>query len=252
LQIYNSLKSKKIMLSYNYIYIGVLIFILFFGGFTFTHFGRFEFTSTNGPVNLLIGANDNATGGFKSAVFEKGKIGYIKNSDTLTYIQKGDYYKAKAIEWIEDHPLDWVFLMPLKLLHAFGWDDITLSTFLGFNELNFGRALRNLFDGNINSSTSVQKSVFSYFFYFLIQFLHHLFYYIILISILIGIYILIKHKVCNDGINVILLFSFNLIIIILIIFGSPRFKYPIFILLLPFAASYLDLKLGIGNNRIEK
>ena len=94
LQIYNSLKSKKIMLSYNYIYIGVLIFILFFGGFTFTHFGRFEFTSTNGPVNLLIGANDNATGGFKSTVFEKGKIGYIKNSDTLTYIQKADYYSG--------------------------------------------------------------------------------------------------------------------------------------------------------------
>jgi hypothetical protein len=32
--------------------------------------------------------------------------------------------------------------------------------------------------------------------------------------------------------------------------GTPRYKYPMFILLLPFAASYIDMKFGLRKQKI--
>ena len=65
-QLFSSVKNNKIILRYFYVYTGTLTFIILFGGFTFLHFSKFEFTSTTGPVNLLLGASDDATGGFNS------------------------------------------------------------------------------------------------------------------------------------------------------------------------------------------
>ncbi len=101
IQIFTSIKKKKLLFKFFHIYSGTLVFIILFGGFTYSHFGKFEFTSTTGPVNLLLGANDDATGGFNSTVFEKGKAGYIEYLDSLTYIQKGEFYQEQAVKWIE-------------------------------------------------------------------------------------------------------------------------------------------------------
>ncbi len=128
IQIFTSIKKKKILFNYFYIYSGTLLFIILFGGFIYSHFGKFEFTSTTGPINFLLGANDDATGGFNSMVLEKGKAGYIENPETLTYIQTGEFYQDQAIRWITDNPLKWLSLAPLKLLHSYGWDDISVSS----------------------------------------------------------------------------------------------------------------------------
>ena len=252
LQLYVSYKNKKLSKSYFYLYGGIFIFILCFGGWTYSHFGKFEYSSTTGPVNLLIGANDDATGGFKSTVFEKGKAGYIEHPETLTYIQKDNFYRDKAFTWIKENPLKWISLAPLKLLHAFAWDDIAMSSLLGFQEINFGRALKNLFAGNTTSTKLENESVIRYIFYFFILFLHHLYYYLLLGAIGFGIFHIIKNKLSNDGIKLILFFSLISILLIMVIFGSPRFKYPIFILLLPFSAYYLNLKFVEGKQYFEK
>jgi len=73
LQIIFVLREKKFQFHYFYFYSGVVLFILLFGTFTYTHFGKFEFTSTTGQINLLLGANDDASGGFNSTVLEEGK-----------------------------------------------------------------------------------------------------------------------------------------------------------------------------------
>jgi hypothetical protein len=243
LQIYVSYKNRKISISYFYLYSGVFVFILCFGMWTYSHFGKFEYSSTTGPVNLLIGANDNATGGFKATVFEENKAGYIENPETLTYIQKGEFYKEKAITWIKENPIRWLSLTPLKLLHAFAWDDISISSLLGFQELNFGRALRNLFTGSSTTSELEKASFTTYIFYFFILFLHHLYYYLLLAAAFLGIIHLVKNKFSNDGVKLILFFSLFTILTITIIFGTPRFKYPMFILLLPIAANYINTKI---------
>jgi hypothetical protein len=242
LQVYKGYKIRKLVPSYFYIYIGVFIFIIVYGGWTYSHFGKFEFTSTTGPVNLLIGANDNATGGFNATVFEKGNQGFIESPDTLNYLETGEFYQNQALEWIVKHPVKWISLAPLKFIHTFGWDDIALSSLLGYSDLNFGRALKNILDGK-EAGLSV--------YYFLFFSINHIYYYLILVSIILSIIHLKKNNLSEEGIKLILLYSLISIFIIMIVVGTPRYKYPVFILLLPFAAYYLQMMFGLHKQVSE-
>jgi hypothetical protein len=239
---FQSYKNKKILLNYFYFYSGVLFFILLFGSFTYTHFGKFEYTSTTGPINLLLGANDNATGAFNSTVLETDKAGFIENPDSLTYLQKGEFYKEQAFKWIAENPGKWLLLGPMKLLHTFAWDDVSLSSLVGMANVNFARVMKIIlleydFDKAIPDSTTFYKAL-----YLSILILHHLFYYFLLIAILAGVYKYLRKRKYNKNINLILLFCAIAILMIMITVGAPRYKYPMFILLLPFAANYLTTK----------
>ena len=66
------------------------------------------------------------------------------------------------------------------------------------------------------------------------------------------IYKYFKEKDFDKIINLILIYSSIAILMIMITVGTPRYKYPIFVILLPFAASYLEMRFGIGKSRIEK
>lgn len=252
IQIFISIKNKKILFNYFHVYTGTLIFIILFGGFTFLHFGKFEFTSTTGPINLLLGANDDATGGFNSSVYEKGKAGYIEYPDSQTYIQKGEFYQAQAIKWIADNPVKWVSLAPMKLFHAFGWDDISLSSLLGYNDTNFLRVIRVLIsDRDLNKALPNSNLTYKAL-YFSILITSHFYYYLLLFAIALGIYHVFKKKINTDVTRLILLFSLFAALMIMITVGTPRYKYPMFILLIPFAAYYLEMKFGFGKQSIER
>jgi hypothetical protein len=252
IQLFMSIKNKKLLFNYFHIYTGTLIFIILFGGFTFLHFGKFEFTSTTGPVNLLFGANDDATGGFNSIVFEKGKAGYIEYPDSLTYIQKGKFYQEQAIKWITENPVKWISLALLKFFHTYGWDDISLSSLLGFGDTNFAREIRILISKRGLSDSLSDTTLLDRVLYFSVLILSHLFYYSLLVAIAFGIYNLFKKKLSTNSTSLILFFVFFATLMIMITVGTPRYKYPMFILMLPFAASYLEMKFGFGKPNNEK
>ncbi len=150
------------------------------------NFGHFEFTSTTGPINLLLGANDDATGGFNSTVLEKGKAGYIEFTDSLTYLQKDEFYQRQAVNWITENPGRWLLLAPMKLIHTFAWDDISLSSLLGMSNTNFARVIKIIllefeFDKALpNTYCILQSCVFNTF---------NLTSYILLLSALLQFYI---------------------------------------------------------------
>ena len=249
IQIYQFIKCRNIFFSYFHVYTGTIIFIILFGGFTFLHFGQFEFTSTTGPVNILIGANDDATGAFNAAVFEKGNAGYIEFPDSLTYIQKGKFYQDKAKDWIVQNPITWISLAPVKFLFAYGWDDISISRLLGYSDTNFLHVMRVLltdkdFDKALTKTNTIQKIL-----YFLILIFSHLYYYFVLLAIAYGIYYIHKQKSNGDLTNLILLFTLFATLMIMITVGTPRYKYPMFILLLPFAAYYIDMKFRVSDRK---
>jgi 4-amino-4-deoxy-L-arabinose transferase-like glycosyltransferase len=251
-QIFYSIKERKLYSKYSYVYIGTLIFILTFGGIIYSHFGRFEFTSTTGPVNLLIGANDDATGGFNATVHQPGKSGYIENSNQLTYIQKGEFYEEQAVKWIKENPDKWLLLPPIKLLHAYGWDDVAISTLLGFDDTNFLRVIRILYTEKNLEKALPDKTTNEKVIYLLVLTITHLFYYFLLIAAAIGIYKMFRQKNNNELFQIILLFILFATVMIMITVGTPRYKYPMFILLLPFAAYYLQTKFKLGVIKVGK
>ena len=250
LQILATIKTKKIIFDYFLIYAGTLTFIMLFGLFTYSHFGRFEYTATTGPVNLLIGANDDATGGFNSIIYEKGKAGYLENPGALTYLEKGAFYREQALKWIEENPLKWLLLTPMKLIHSYGWDDISLSYLLGY-DVNFLRVVKIVFEeGSFNNAlpdTSLTEKIL----YFTILISSHFYYYSLLTAIVLGIFYLYKRKLLSDPMKLIILFTFFSTLMITIVVGTPRYKYPTFILLLPFAANFIQLKFESGKKDNE-
>ncbi len=241
-------RSKKIIPNFFYVYSGVIVFLIIFSSFIKFNFGHYEVSSTTGPINLLLGANADATGAFNSTVLQKNHAGYIEFSDSLTYLQKGEFYQHQAVDWIIENPVRWILLAPMKLFHTFAWDDISISSLLKINDTNFARIMKIiLLESDFNKAIP-NTSTFYKIFYLSILILHHLFYYLLIISIISGIYKFVKNNLSSEGTNLILNFCLVVIIMIMITVGAPRYKYPMIILLFPFASFYLSTKFRIGEH----
>jgi hypothetical protein len=220
---------------------GILLFILLFGGFNYLHFKRFIFTSSTGPVNLLLGANETATGGFDARVYENGNAGYIANPDSMTYIQKGDFYFKQSTEWIERNPVKWIGLMSMKLIHTFVYDDIAISALAGAEEWNLIKSVKNIFTGSWNNVLP-SKYFHTNTVYVLIQILHHFYYFLLIYLSIFWFVDQVKKKNFDEYIVIHLLFVLIGILMIMVTVGTPRYKYPFIIVMIPFISSYLKPK----------
>jgi hypothetical protein len=217
----------------------VIIFISIFGLFNQLHFGRFIFTASTGPINILMGANDNATGGYKDEVFKPGNTGYLANGDSMTYSEKNDFYTDKSLDWITSHPLRWLGLIPMKLVHTFIWDDITVSYLLDSGDWDFAKTVKYLwidksFKNILPDASLVKKIIF-----FTVEGIHLIYYYILIALTIIGILIYKKNILKSEIVPIIILYVLLGIVMILLVVGNVRFKYPYMIILLPFAANYI-------------
>jgi hypothetical protein len=249
---YQFIKGKKLKLKIISVYTGTALFIVLFGSFTYSHFGNFEFTSTTGPVNLLLGANDDATGGFNATVHEKGKIGYLENPESMTYKQKGDFYFNQAAKWIKENPEKWITLIPMKIIHSFVWDDVSVTALFNVKNWSLLKSIKKIFIEKELSAILPNSNLGIILIYVFVQFVHHLFYFISLYMIILGIADYFKGKNRSRELNLILIFSLISMLFIVATVGTPRYKYHIMILLLPFAADYFERKLFRGRKEIAK
>jgi len=218
---------------------GVVIFVSLFGLFNHLHFGRFIYTASTGPINILIGANDNATGGYRDDVFKHGNEGYLANGDSMTYSEKNDFYTEKSLNWITSNPIRWLGLMPMKLVHTFIWDDITVSYLLDSGDWDFAKIVKYLWIDksirNILPDASLTKKLI----FFTIEGIHLIYYYILLALCIIGIITYKKNILKSEIVPIIILYVLLGIVMILIVVGNVRFKYPYLIIFMPFAASFI-------------
>jgi hypothetical protein len=237
--IYSKIKFKK---SFPVIWLtcGVITFISVFGLFNYLHFGRFIYTASTGPINILMGANDDATGGYKDEVFKPGNLGYLANGDSMTYSEKNNFYSEKSLNWITSHPLGWLALMPMKLTHTFIWDDITVSYLLDSGKWDFAKIVKYLWIDKSFKNILPDASLIKKIIFFTVEGIHLIYYYILLALCIIGIITYRENILKSEIVPVIFLFVLLGIVMILIVVGNVRFKYPYMIILLPFAANYLN------------
>jgi hypothetical protein len=238
---YQVLRDKKLFLNSIPVISGIILFIILFGSFNYSHFGRLIFTSTTGPVNLLLGANETATGGFNSRVFDKGNAGFIENPDTMTYTQKGDYYFNQATDWIQQNPVKWITLMPMKLIHTFAYDDIAISSLAGAGNWNLFMSVKNLLKGDYKN-THPSENFLSNVVYIALQVFHQIYYYLLLIILFLWLVDFIKQKTFKEYNLIHILFFIVGILMIVFTVGAPRYKYPFIIVMMPFVASFIKEK----------
>ncbi len=228
----NKIVPKKLLLYLT----GVSFFILIFGAITYYNFNYFIFTSVTGGYNLLIGANDLANGGYNDHVFEKGNLGYIPDTAKKTFVEKDKIWRNESIDWINKNKLKWIGFMPLKIIHTYIWDDITLNHILKMPNLNFAAFVKYIIKGRSISNIFHGYSTIRIILYFILEALNLLYYYALLLLIFIGVKSVSKAKMWNPNLLILVVFFFLGLIITMIIFGGARYKYPYIILLLPFAA----------------
>ena len=182
-ELFSGMKLKNIVKEIGQLVSGTLLFIGLFGLFNYSHFGRFIFTSTNGPVNLLIGANNDATGAYNERVFEQGKIGFIPQPEKKTYVVKENYWFEQATKWIYNHPIKYVSLFPLKIVHMFIWDDFSVSKLMELKDWNLYRVMKNIITGSSEPLLD-NKPLLIKISYFTLLILHHLYYFSIILLFL--------------------------------------------------------------------
>lgn len=244
-------KEKKFNLDIFKIASGTLLFIILFGCFNYWHFGRFIFTSTTGPVNLLLGANDTATGGFNARVYEQGNIGYIARPDTLTYRQKGEFYYHQATTWIKQNPGKWLLLAPLKLIHTFSYDDISISTISDLGNWNIITSIKNLVkDRNFNNILP-KEPFYVKLIYLLLEIIQHIYYYFLILILAFWILRKIRERNFSEFSLLHLFFVLIGLLMIMITVGTPRYKYPFIIIMIPFISSYIQIRF-LNKINIEK
>jgi hypothetical protein len=226
--------------------------IRFLGGFLFTlaligaiaklHTGYFVPLPTNGGINILIGANDDATGAFNDRVSEPGKAGYISNPDSLTFRDKERFVRDVALQWIGRHPWRWVGLVPSKLFHLFGRDDWAIPALLNSDRWNAYSIAKLYFKEHRPQDIFAGESPFFIVAFIAIFILHHIYYYI-LIGLM--IYQFRYYRKRNLGFVIqrnttIYLFVLLGIVFTLCTVGTPRYHYSFIIILIPTIAPMID------------
>ncbi len=239
--IYNSAKVSKKVLTFS---TGAILFFLIIGTATYISSGHFVISSVNYGTNLLIGANDDATGAFNDRVFNEGKAGFINNPQSKTYIEKQRYWYGRALNWIMENPIEWIKNFPVKLVHIYIWDDYAISPLLHMQDWNLYRIMKQIVIEENSEKLFVDTPIYKRILYISLQILHHIYYFLI---VLIFIFLVIKKfkyiKLEKANILLLIVIGFSLFIP-LISFGDPRFKYPYILLMMiiisPYISSFLS------------
>ena len=108
---------------------GAALVIALIGTSTQRRFGDFVYQAQTMGINMLMGANDDADGGYVAEVYEEGKPGYIPEGSGVNYAQKDALFKQRAIEWMKAHPARFLSLIPSKLFYVLATDTYGGSAF---------------------------------------------------------------------------------------------------------------------------
>jgi hypothetical protein len=242
----NPIETRKIL----FVSVSFVFFTFSYGLINKLNSDVFLLTGTTGSINILMGANDFATGTYTNNFLSKGELGYIDNEEFLTYSEKSGIWKDRAANWIIKNPFAWLKLLPKKIFHLFAYDDWSINTLLNTVDWNLPRIGKEIF---VNDSWEIKKSDYSTTFWLLltiVYFIHHLFYYSMFTIILLYFLNVVRKKIkLNKCLEYIIIgYVIMGIIATIAAVGVSRYKYPYFIMLIiiisPFAYQLLvnDIK----------
>lgn len=206
----------------SFITVGLAAFIIILGSLLKTSSGYFIYSSSTGPINILMSANDKANGGFYPNITEKGEPGYIPGGEKLNYLQKQDTLQSRAISWIKAHPMKWISFIPNKIVLLLKGDDIAVSRLVSpdFNYQKFLKIIKH--DPSVAGNYSI-----GFLFGWLILWLYqNLFYFASLIFLIFGFRKLSKNCLKNPHLKMFLIYAALGIIITLVANADVRYKYP--------------------------
>jgi hypothetical protein len=223
-----------------FLFAGAILFFIVFGTITYTTSDHIVVTSVNYGTNLLIGANDDASGAYNDKVFQEGKLGFINNPETKTYIEKQQLWSAQALNWIKENPIDWLKIFPLKLAHIFIWDDYAISPLLNMQDWNLYIIMKNLLIERNQEVLMSDVPLHTKIVYIALQIIHHLYYFMIVIMFFFFSIKNFKSLMQDKLFRLVLMVIGFGVLIPLLSFGDARFKYPYILLMMMIISPFLN------------
>jgi hypothetical protein len=222
--------------------VSCLFTLLLIGAITKLHMGYFVPLPTNGSYNILIGANDDATGAYNDRVFQPGKAGYFNSLDSLTFLEKEQFSREAAFKWMAQHPWRWLGLVPAKLFHLFGRDDWAIPALVNTDQWNIYTIAKLFFKEHREQEIFSGESTAFIITFIILFVLHHLFYYTLIGMMTYQFWYYKNHHlnfafVRNKAIYLFVLIG---ICITLCSVGAPRYQYSFIVVLIPTIAPMID------------
>ncbi len=210
---------------------------------------KVQFPSTSG-LNLLIGANDYASGGYDNIIFLPGYEAHISEDEKITFYERNARYTEMAVNWIKENPFKWISLIPAKIWHLIRSDIYAIERLTGLN-MGLKSAFKILSSSSDSNETQAQNpSTSILILFFILLILNHIYYFGYVFLFFSALFR--KSGILTNILSLeILLFIAGVFLLNMITFGSERFKYPLMIsgiiLLAPIVESWLRNK----KNEIE-
>ena len=194
---------RRQLLNAAVLYLALLATVLPWTARNYVALGAPVFVSTNGGVNLLIGNNPSATGGYMEEDALLAERGFTL-ADQVAADQRA---KALAREWIAEHPRRALELMPHKALLLWAWD----------GEADW--AYRIGFAGYQQAAGGFRAA----------RVVNQVFYFAIIALFLISTFMLPRRlaQLTRPWVLFGYLFAIYTTLIALVIFGAPRFHFPV-------------------------
>ena len=191
--------------------VGIFIANIGIGLFNISNNGHFMISASTSGVNLIMGANNYADGSYNDSCFEKGQLGDLSEyKGELNVFTRDSIYKNRAIEWIKNHPGDYLKLIPIKITRLWIGDS--------YQEM--------IFNPSYKEDVSFHKRIIK-----IITF--SISYYIILLLAIVGM--IISRKKFFRELGVWTLPIIGACIMHAILYGGMRYHYPYIPLLILFA-----------------
>lgn len=202
--------------------------------------GYSAFVSPVSGKNIMMSASDHvdSTEG-ANAVFKEGNEGYLPNANSMTFIEKNNYWLAKSSDWISSNFGSYLSQTPAKLFHIYASDANYIYSYymnLPFNgNGDFSTIMKNFFTFNFSALSWVDSvMLFDHFVYWLT----------LLITAVASIFFVVTKKHRR---SVISLLIFPVVSTLIYLFGSTNSSMhvifmPIFIMISAAGISELLMK----------
>ena len=216
--------------------LGIITFVFIQGTISMRNIGQFVYSSTTGPANLIMSANDKATGVYDNTIFKKDSILLSKK----TYVEKNKYLQKRSLDWMKAHPTKWLSLIPRKIYSTFIADDFAITPLIGSNKWSLNKFLKDKNNIQFSQESTVFRSSF-----LVLQIYHQLYYLMILAIIIYQLFVFVKKwKKVNSLEILINIYIFTGIALTFIgSVGNPRYKYSFFTILFILIAPIISKKI---------
>lgn len=220
------IKKKKNFYNITFILIGFFTFIVLMGTISKKNIGHFIYTAGTGQINLALSSNDTASGVYDKSIFKNDSI--LKSKST--YIEKKDYLFHKSIKWFKKHPFKFFTTIPRKIYSTFISDDWVVSQLAHTHEWDLNKFIKSFKSPVLKIKFNNESFGFRIYFIAL-NLYHQLFYMCLLFLLLFQFTHVIKNRTFDVNIiilNLSIILCYGLTVIATV--GTPRYKYPMFLL----------------------